>query len=94
MLLTPGMATTAIAAEGGYGRSAPVAVDKSSRFTPWTPPWNLTGQPAVTLPAGFGADGLPLSVQMVGRPGPRTCCTRWPARSRPPGPGRSHRPSL
>ncbi len=69
VLLTPGLASTAIAAEGGYGRSAPVAVDKSSRFTPWTPAWNLTGQPAVTLPAGFGADGLPLSVQLVGRPG-------------------------
>jgi amidase len=30
---------------------------------------NVTGQPAVTLPAGFGSDGLPLSVQMVGRVG-------------------------
>jgi amidase len=69
VLLTPGLATTAIAAEGGYGRSAPVAVDKASRFSPWTAAWNLTGQPAVTLPAGFGADGLPLSVQLVGRPG-------------------------
>ncbi len=69
VLLTPGVATTAIGAEGGYGRSAPVAIDKASRFTPWTPAWNLTGQPAVSLPAGFGADGLPLSVQLVGRPG-------------------------
>ncbi|HKO26029.1 MAG TPA: amidase family protein, partial [Solirubrobacteraceae bacterium] len=69
VLLTPGVARTAIQAEGGYGRAAPVAVDKASRFTPWTPAWNLTGQPAITLPAGFGADGLPLSVQLVGRPG-------------------------
>lgn len=69
VLLTPGLATTAIEAEGGYGRSAPLAIDKASRFTPWTPAWNITGQPAVTLPAGFGSDGLPLSVQLVGRPG-------------------------
>jgi amidase len=69
VLLTPSLTSTAIAAEGGYGRSAPVAIDKASRFTPWTPAWNLTGQPAVTLPAGFGTDGLPLSVQLVGRPG-------------------------
>ena len=29
-------------------------------------PWTLLGAPAVTLPAGFGARGLPLGVQVVG----------------------------
>jgi amidase len=69
VLLTPGLARTAIAAEAGYGKSAPVAFDRAARFTPWTAAFNLTGQPAVTIPAGFGADGLPLSVQLVGRLG-------------------------
>jgi Asp-tRNA(Asn)/Glu-tRNA(Gln) amidotransferase A subunit family amidase len=30
-------------------------------------PWTLLGTPAVSLPAGFGKNGLPLGVQIVGR---------------------------
>ncbi len=29
-------------------------------------PWTLLGVPAISLPAGFGANGLPLGVQVVG----------------------------
>jgi amidase len=69
VLMTPGLARTAIAAEGGYGKPAPIAIDIAGRFTPFTPVFNVTGQPAITIPAGLGSDGLPLSVQLVGRPG-------------------------
>jgi Asp-tRNA(Asn)/Glu-tRNA(Gln) amidotransferase A subunit family amidase len=31
-------------------------------------PWTFVGAPAVSLPAGFGKNGLPLGIQIVGRP--------------------------
>jgi amidase len=33
---------------------------------PYNGIWNVTGQPAASVPAGLGADGLPRAVQMVG----------------------------
>jgi amidase len=35
----------------------------------FTAPFNISGQPAVTLPAGTSGLGVPLGVQLVGRPG-------------------------
>jgi amidase len=35
----------------------------------YTALWNVTGNPAASVPAGTGTDGLPLAVQLVGRHG-------------------------
>jgi amidase len=41
---------------------------RSGHFTPYTATFNVTGQPAISLPLFQGDDGLPLGVQLVGAP--------------------------
>ncbi len=41
---------------------------RSGLFTPFTPVFNATGQPGISLPLYEGDDGLPLGVQLIGRP--------------------------
>lgn len=45
------------------------AIALAGGVVPFTPAWNVTGQPAISVPAGFTTDGLPLAVQLIGRPG-------------------------
>ena len=42
--------------------------EEQKRFTPYTSPYNITGQPAVSLPLHWTSAGLPVGVQLVGRP--------------------------
>jgi aspartyl-tRNA(Asn)/glutamyl-tRNA(Gln) amidotransferase subunit A len=35
-------------------------------WTPYTYPFNLSGQPAISLPCGLAPDGLPVALQIVG----------------------------
>ncbi|HEY2694426.1 MAG TPA: amidase family protein [Pseudonocardiaceae bacterium] len=48
-------------------RSMLTATLPVQRYVSFTALWNVTGQPAASVPAGFTPDGLPLAVQLVGR---------------------------
>ena len=52
----------------GYGEEPLRDLNRSGVFTPYTSLFNLTGQPAISVPVGLGADGLPVGIQIVGRP--------------------------
>jgi aspartyl-tRNA(Asn)/glutamyl-tRNA(Gln) amidotransferase subunit A len=61
LLLTPTMADTAFGldrTETPYGPSL--------AWSPFTYPFNLTGEPAITVPCGWSGAGLPVGLQIVG----------------------------
>ncbi len=68
VLLTPVLSQPAARAGLMEGRGATVTYLWSSGWVPFNVLWNSTGQPAASVPAGFSSEGLPLAVQIVGRP--------------------------
>lgn len=71
VLLTPTLARTALPVE--QDPFEPIEIDGTvvgelrGNLFPYTLPFNITGHPAMTVPCGFGADGLPIGLQIVGR---------------------------
>jgi len=69
-LLTPALAERPLPL-GTLDTSAPEPMStftRSGLFTPFTPVVNATGQPGISVPLFEGEDGLPLGVQLIGRP--------------------------
>ena len=58
------------------------------------PAANATGQPAIALPVGFDELGLPISVQLVGRPAAETTLISLAAQLEAAKPWIQHRPAL
>ncbi len=68
-LITPAVARLAPPIGALQGRGALWTLNTVAGWVPYNGVWNLTGQPAVSVPAGFSEDGLPLAVQIVSRAG-------------------------
>ena len=71
MLLTPTVAQPPLpigALAPKEGEPAMQWLMNAAGWVPFTPIWNVTGQPAISLPLDQIADGLPIGVQLVGPP--------------------------
>ncbi len=93
VLLVPSTPAPAAPIAEGSMEAARASLAMSAQYTRCTNPFNLTGLPALSVPCGVTRDGLPVGLQIVGRPFEDTtvlwvghayqCLTDWHAR-RPP----------
>ena len=70
LLVTPTLTRPAIVAD--HDPREPITLDNQladvprASWYPYTHPFNLTGHPAITVPAGFTSENLPVGLQIVG----------------------------
>ncbi len=94
VLLTLPVATPAVEVGRFDGMGAMRTLSAMSKVYPFCPPWNHTGQPAASVPSGFSAGGLPLSVMLVGRPNDESTLLSLAAQIERARPWADRRPAL
>jgi len=67
---------------------------RSGRFTPYTAIFNVTGQPAISVPLFHGDDGLPTAIQLAGRPADEATLLSLAAQLEAARPWADRRPEL
>ncbi|OGL09151.1 MAG: glutamyl-tRNA amidotransferase [Candidatus Rokubacteria bacterium RIFCSPLOWO2_02_FULL_73_56] len=94
LLLTPTIACPPFAV--GLDNPAEIAGTAVAPYAwiPFTFPFNLSGQPAASVPCGFTKDGLPIGLQIVGRRGDDASVLRAAAAFERARPWAQHRPPL
>lgn len=94
LLLTPTVACPPFAV--GLDNPAEIAGTPVPPYgwIPFTYPFNMTGQPAASVPCGFTRDGLPVGLQIVGRRFDDAAVVRASAAFERARPWAQHRPPL
>ncbi len=67
---------------------------RAGRFTAFTQAANITGQPAVSVPLSWSEEGLPIGIQLVGRPADEATLVRVSAQLEQARPWRDRRPPV
>ena len=75
-------------------RHGETTVDRLGHLIAFTFPWNVTGQPACSVPFGWTRDGLPIGIQLVGRFGDETTLFKLAAQIETARPWIEKKPSI
>jgi Asp-tRNA(Asn)/Glu-tRNA(Gln) amidotransferase A subunit family amidase len=96
LMLTPTLAVVPFPHPGGPAGPAEIDGEPIERFAGWhlTYPFNITGQPAITVPCGFSAEGLPIGLQIAGRRHADADVLRAAAAYEQAAPWAQHRPPV
>lgn len=94
VLVTPTVGETAVEVGRWGGKGAIRTLLDISRTFCFTPIWNHTGQPAMALPAGYTARGMPRSVTLVGRPADESTLISLAAQMEAERPWTDRRPAV
>ncbi|MCB1546486.1 MAG: amidase [Hyphomicrobiaceae bacterium] len=98
IIVTPTITRTALPIDHDF--FGPITINGKPAGTvrqswyPYTHPMNLSGNPAITLPAGFHSDGLPIAIQLIGRRGEDALVLKAAALFEQARPWAQHRPAL
>ena len=73
IIAMPTLSRTAVPIDQDF--FGPIEIDNQlvenirASWYPYTMPFNLTGNPAISLPCGFDPTGMPMAIQLIARPG-------------------------
>jgi amidase len=93
-ILTPTLAQPPLLV-GELRNDADPAADfeAQKQFTPFTAPYNMSGQPAVSIPSFWNDAGLPIGIQLIGRPCDEVTLLRLSAQIEAAAPWAHRRPA-
>jgi amidase len=93
-VLTPTLASPPLPVGALRDDDDPAAdFEAQKQFTPYTAPYNMSGQPAISIPLHWTDAGLPIGVQLIGRPCDEVTLLRLAAQLEAAAPWAARRPA-